>query len=76
MADTVVNVPSATPVVSATSRATLGPMASQIDVLTDGAPLGDTEVGKAWCLKALHPADTNVLASPIPVNETKSFASV
>lgn len=73
----VVNAPAAAPVVSAASGVGLGgPMHSEIDELTGGVPLGSTEVGKAWCLKALHPADTNVLASPMPVNETKSFASV
>lgn len=54
----------------------LGPMVSAIDALTNGAPLGETEVGKAWCLKALHPADTSVLSSPMPTYETRSIASV
>lgn len=47
-----------------------------IDDLVGGVPLGDTEVGKSWCLKALHPADTSVLSAPMPANETRSFASV
>jgi len=63
------------PTVSAGSAAE-GPMGSLIDQLTGGAPLGTTEVGKAWCLKALHPADSNVLSSPMPTNETRSIASV
>lgn len=54
----------------------LGAMNSAIDQLTDGAPLGETEVGKAWCLKALHPADTTVISSPMPTYETRSLASV
>ena len=56
--------------------AVVGPMPSLIDSLTGGAPLGETEVGKSWCLKALHPADTNVISSPMPTNETRAIASV
>lgn len=69
------------PVLSATSGApTVGkpdtPMGDAIDSLTGGMPLGDSEVGKAWCLKALHPADSSVISSPMPTYETRSFASV
>lgn len=56
--------------------ASVGPMPSLIDSLTGGVPLGETEVGKSWCLKALHPADTNVISSPMPTNETRAIASV
>ena len=56
--------------------AAVGPMPSLIDSLTGGVPLGETEVGKSWCLKALHPADTNVISSPMPTNETRAIASV
>jgi len=31
-----------------------------------GLPLGDTDTGKAWCLKALHPADPFVEVKGIP----------
>lgn len=61
--------------VSREARTSAG-LRSVIDDLVGGATLGDTDVGKAWCLKALHPADTNVLSSPMPTNETKAFASV
>lgn len=69
--------PASAPVISATKEArTRGPMSDAIDDLTGGIPLGESEVGKAWCLKALHPADTSVLSSPMPTYETRSLASV
>lgn len=67
--------PSAKPEVSAKVSAS-GPMQELIGELTGGAVLGETDVGAAWCLKALHPADVNVLSCPMPSNETRSFASV
>lgn len=69
------SLPAAAPTTAATAGAS-GGMRSIVDELVGGTPLGDTEAGKAWCLKALHPADTNVLSSPMPTNETKAFASV
>lgn len=53
-----------------------GPMRSRISDLLGGAQLGATQEGQAWCLKALHPADTSVQSSPCPVQETRAFASV
>lgn len=65
------------PVVSATAtQGERGRMSDAIDSLTGGVPLGETDVGKAWCLKALHPADTSILSSPMPTYETRSMASV
>jgi len=52
------------------------PMRSAIDDLVGGRPLGETEIGKAWCLKALHPAETSIISSPMPTRETRSFATV
>jgi len=54
----------------------IGRMRSTIDGMVGGAPLGESEIGKAWCLKALHPADGSVISSPMPTYETRSFASV
>lgn len=58
------------------SAGSSGSLRSVIDSIIGTTPLGETDVGKSWCLKALHPADTNVLCAPMPVNETRSFASV
>lgn len=44
--------------------------------LSGGVPLGETDVGRLWCLKALHPAESSVLTAPMPVNETRQFSSV
>lgn len=51
-------------------------MVRVIKGMTGGAILGTTDVGASWCLKALHPSDSNVQSSPCPVTETKSFATV
>jgi len=51
-------------------------MAKMISDMVGGVPLGETETGSAWVLKALHPADKSVLTAPMPVNETRQFASV
>lgn len=62
--------------VAAGSSLSPGHMARVISGFSGSVPLGETEIGQSWCLKALHPADTTVLSSPMPVNETKAFASV
>lgn len=67
--------PAAAPTISAASD-TSSPMRGLISTLTGGVILGETDTGAAWTLKALHPADSSVLASPMPTNETRSFASV
>jgi len=51
-------------------------MGKMIAEMIGGVPLGETETGSAWTLKALHPADSTVLTAPMPVNETRQFASV
>lgn len=68
--------PRADPVLDGRTGPPAAPMRSAIDELVGGRPLGETEVGKAWCLKALHPAETTVISSPMPTRETRSFATV
>ena len=68
--------PAAREELSSGASGNYGRMHRVVDSLVGGVPLGDTDVGKSWCIKALHPADVNVLSSPMPTNETRSFASV
>jgi len=71
----------AAPAASASVSASAGSIATtrmgkMISDMVGGVPLGETETGSAWVVKALHPADTSVLTAPMPVNETRQFASV
>lgn len=53
-----------------------GGLGNVVNNLAGGSSLGETDVGRLWCLKALHPAESSVLTAPMPVNETRQFSSV
>lgn len=68
--------PSVTAAAPAARAEYTGQMGGLIGEMMGGAKLGETQAGEAWCLKALHPAESTIQSAPCPVRETRSFASI
>lgn len=51
-------------------------MKTEIDDIRGDSDLGSTPEGRAWCFKALHPADTGITSASIPTKQVANIASL